>query len=177
MESIVFAPTKGITMKLIAFLALLLTPSFSFAVLPKLSQAPNPALHAQKELRPSEQKLKKIDVALDACLQEDSSTMGSQLCLDEAIQNAEYVLKESVEKFTKRLELKAEEEHINEANKEILKLLQDSQTQWKKARSADCSLEASTMYGGSGSSQVWLSCSYKKIKERVSFLEENAGAL
>lgn len=105
----------------------------------------------------------KLRKSVEACMNEDASTMGMRMCLGEGQAKADPALAAIVAKISKD----------SASEKEVLKRFKASQKAWVAYRLAQCSYNSSEMLGGTGEPLIYDMCTFEMTVDRIDYLEEH----
>ena len=114
------------------------------------------------------------DAKLKACVARDSSNMHIMACNSVAQVFADARLNSVYQAWTDALKHPKPDEAKDDA--EILKRLVAAERAWIDFRDKDCTLQSTSMLGGTGESNVYGDCLYAMTKARVKALEANRSA-
>ena len=109
------------------------------------------------------------DAKLEACVARDSSNMHIMACNSVAQAFADARLNSLYQAWSEALKHPKPDEARDDA--EILKRLVVAERAWIDFRDKNCSLQSTSMLGGTGESNVYGTCLYAMTKARVQALE------
>ena len=110
-----------------------------------------------------------VDARRDACLAQNGTNMGVQVCNERAIAAANRILNQAYAAWVAALKQPAAGDAKDDA--EILKRLVAAERAWIVFRDANCGLVSTSMLGGTGEGDAFGQCVYEMTKARVSELE------
>lgn len=114
------------------------------------------------------------DAKLKACVARDSSNMHIMACNSVAQVFADARLNDVYQAWTEALKHPEPDEAKDAA--EILERLVAAERAWIEFRTKDCSLQSTSMLGGTGEPNVYGDCLYAMTKARVTALEADRSA-
>ena len=114
------------------------------------------------------------DAKLKACVSRDSSNIHIMACTSIAQIFADARLNSVYQAWTEALKHTKPDEAKDDA--EILKRLVAAERAWIAFRDADCSLQSTSMLGGTGEPSAYGDCVYAMTKARVKALEADRSA-